>query len=189
MKSRLLLAAAAAALFTTAADAQGWHAEFFGGGTWTPHLSLGPSSVNTDTGFNAGGRLGYDLDDWFGMSGLSLDADLFYTQSHLTATPARLSSLSMMGDLIYRVDLGLPVGVYGGGGVGAVRTMLNSPTVDDGSTVFGWQVLGGVDYQFTPNSTMFVEYRHLSAHDANIAPFTRVGDTSNNVSVGLKFDL
>lgn len=191
MKVRLLTLTAAciAALCTTAAQAQGWHASVLGGGTWSPHITLGGPPQMLDSGFNAGGRIGYDLDDWTGISGLSLDGDLFYTQSHLSGTQSRESSLSFMGDLVYRLNLDDNFGVYGGGGVGAVRTMLATPSIDDGSTVFGWQALGGVDFRFTPETTMFVEYRYQEAHHANIAPFTGVGDRSNNVSVGLKFDL
>ncbi len=189
MNFRLLLVAVAATLVGTAAQAEGWNASILGGQVWSPHLSVGGVPQKVDQGFNAGGRLGYDLDSWTGLSGLSADADLFYTQSDYSGTQARLSSLSMMGDLIYRVDLGLPVGVYGGGGVGAVRVMVDSNNVHGSSTVFAWQALGGVDYQFTPEAKLFAEYRYQNAHNANIAPLTGVGYTSNNASVGLKFDL
>lgn len=191
MTYRLLTAASFAALLcATSANAQGWHISALGGGVWAPHTTLSGTPQALDSGFNAGGRVGYDLDDWFGMSGLSFDADLFYTQSHFSGVPnGRLSSLSFMGDLIYRVPLSDSFGLYAGGGVGAVRIMLNTPGVDDGSTVFGWQGLGGVDFQFTPETRFFVEYRYQEAHDANIAGITGVGNHSNNVSVGLKFDL
>ncbi|MEJ0025347.1 MAG: outer membrane beta-barrel protein [Rhizomicrobium sp.] len=189
MKFRLLFVAVAATLIATEAQADGWHASILGGTVWSPHLSVGGVPQKIDSGFNAGGRLGYDLRSWTGLSGLSLDADVFYTQSGYSGSQSRLSSLSMMGDLVYRVDLGLPVGVYAGAGAGAVRTMVDSHTVHDAGTVFGWQALGGVDYQFTPETKMFAEYRYQNAHNANVGPLTGVGYTSNNVSVGLKFDL
>ncbi len=190
MNLRLVFAVSLAALCGTAgAHAEGWTASVLGGSTWSPHLSVGGVPNAVDNGFNAGGRLGYDWGDELYVPNLSTDLDLFYTQSHFTGTQARLSSLSIMGNLIYHVDLNLPVGVYGGAGAGAVRTMVDSSLVDDGSTVFGWQAIGGVDYQFTPEAKLFAEYRYLNAHDANIGPYHGVGDTSNNVSVGLKFDL
>jgi opacity protein-like surface antigen len=186
----LLLASALAVITATASQAQGWNISLMGGETFDPHLSAGATSLNMNDGFNAGGRLGYDLDDWTGISGLTLATDIFYTQSHYSGTPsARLATLSFMGDLIYRVDLGLPVGVYGGAGVGGVRDMVNSNTVDNSSTVFAWQALGGIDYQIMPDTKMFAEYRYQNAHDANVAPLNHVGYTSNNVSVGLKLDL
>ncbi|MEI9993916.1 MAG: outer membrane beta-barrel protein [Rhizomicrobium sp.] len=190
MKSHsLLLATAIAAIAATGAQAQGWNISVMGGSTWSPRLTLGAAPRDVDNGFNGGGRLGYDLDGWTGLSGLSADADIFYTQSDYTGRQSRLSSLSFMGDLIYRVDLGLPVGVYGGAGVGGVRTMVNNLTVDSGSTVFAWQALGGIDYQISPETSMFAEYRYQDAHNANVGTLNNVGYRSNNVSVGLKFDL
>src|ERR1700689_2022485 len=137
MKSRMmLLAVLLTGATVTGAQAQGWNISVMGGETWSPHLSVGGVPSAVDNGFNAGGRLGYDLDSLTGLSGLSTAADIFYTQSdYRHAGEGRLSSLSFMGDLIYRVDLGLPVGVYGGAGVGGVRTMVNNLTTDSGSTV------------------------------------------------------
>jgi opacity protein-like surface antigen len=191
MKTRsLLLVSAIAILTATGAQAQGWNFSIMGGSTWSPNLPEGAGPLRAvDNGFNAGGRLGYDLDDWTGFSGLSADLDTFYTQSDYTGRQSRLSSLSFMGDLIYHVDLGLPVGVYGGAGVGGVRTMLNTQQVDSGGTVFAWQALGGIDYHFSPDTTVFAEYRYQDAHDANVGTIPGVGYRSNNVSVGLKFAL
>jgi opacity protein-like surface antigen len=185
----ILLAAALAAVSATAAQAEGWNLSLMGGSTWSPALSVGAANHPMDEGFNAGGRLGYDLDSWTGISGLTLASDVFYTQSDYSNTQTRLSSLTFMGDLIYRVDLGLPVGVYGGAGAGAVRTMVSGPTIDNSGTVFAWQALGGIDYRITPESKLFAEYRYQDAHDANLAPLTGVGYKSNNVSVGVKIDL
>jgi len=189
MKFRLLTIACVAALTATAASAQGWNASILGGPTWSPDLSLNGARAPLDNGFNVGGRLGYDIGDDYGFPGLTLALDTFYTQSHYSGTQSRASSLSFMGDVLYRVDFGSPFGIYGGGGVGAVRTGLDTPATSESSTVFGWQGIAGADYRFNPDTSMFVEYRYLNAHNANIAPFTGVGNTSDNVSVGLKFDL
>ena len=186
----LMFASALAVITATAAQAQGWNISLMGGETYSPRLAVGATTFKVDNGFNAGGRLGYDLDDWTGVSGLTLATDVFYTQSHYTGHVSGISTVSVMEDLIYHVDLGLPVGVYGGAGVGGVRTMVsaNAP-ISDGGTVFAWQALGGVDYRLTPESKLFVEYRYQDAHDANVAPLTGVGYKSNNVSVGVKLDL
>lgn len=190
MKFRLLTIACVAALAATGANAQGWNASFLGGPTWSPNLSFNGARVPVDNGFNAGGRLGYDIGDDYGFPGLTLALDTFYTQSHYTGTQSRMSSLSFMGDALYHFNFGSsPFGIYAGGGVGAVRTGLDTPVRSGSSTVFGWQGIAGTDYRFNPDTSMFVEYRYLNAHNANIAPFTGVGNTSDNVSVGLKFDL
>src|ERR1700761_8228105 len=127
MNYRLLGAAVvAAALTATAASADGMYASILGGGTWDPHLTLGAGSANVHPGFNAGGRLGYGLDDMIGLSGFSVEGDIFYNQQDYRASVARLASVSYMGDLVYHLDTGTPFGVYGGAGVGAVRTMVDN---------------------------------------------------------------
>jgi opacity protein-like surface antigen len=95
-----------------------------------------------------------------------------------------------MGDLIYRLDLGIPLGVYGGAGVGGVRTEIDDPLSNRNRTVLGWQALGGLDYQVDEVATLFVEYRHQNAHNVNLR-FTGgpVGNTSDNASVGVKLRL
>ena len=185
----VLFATVFAAAAVTAAQADDWNISLLGGPTYSPHLSVSGAPRKIDDGFNAGARLGYDLNSWTGISGLTLAADGLYTQSHYSGTQARLSTVSFMGDLIYRVDLGLPVGVYGGAGAGGVHDMISSGNHDSGSTVFAWQALGGVDYQVAPEAKLFAEYRYQNAHNANVGAFTGVGYTSNNVSAGVKIDL
>lgn len=190
MNSRLLFAVLTATLLAgTSAQAQGWDVSVMGGPTWSPHIEVGGLTQGMDTGYNLGGRLEYNLDDWLGTRGFSLAGDVFYNDSHFNAAPGHLSSLSFMGDVIYHLDTNLPFGVYGGAGVGAVRTAIRSPGVDDSGTVLGWQVLGGLDYPVSDNATMFAEYRYQNAHDADIGTVHGVGNTSNNLSVGVKFAL
>lgn len=190
MNSKLLFAAMAVALLGgTAAQAQGWDVSVMGGPTWSPRINVGGLTQGMDTGYNVGGRVEYNLDDWLGTRGFSLAGDLFYDNSHFETAPGHLSSLSFMGDLVYHVDTGLPVGLYGGAGVGAVRTGLSTPAADGSSTVFGWQVLGGLDYPVADNAAMFAEYRYQNAHDVNIGAVHGIGNTSNNFSVGVKFAL
>lgn len=191
MNFRLLGAAAVAAVLTTsAASADGMYASILGGGSWDPHLTLGAGKSDLNSGFNAGARIGYGFDDMVGLSGFSVEADAFYNQQDYKASRARLSSLSYMGNLIYHLDTRTPFGVYGGGGIGAVRTMVDNVGYSGSGTTLGWQALGGVDYQIMPAAKMFAEYRYQNAHNAHIGfAATEVGNTSNNVSVGLKFAL
>jgi len=184
------LVAACAALISTTANAQGWHASILGGPTWSPHINIGGGTRKIDDGFNAGGRVGYDLDNWLGMSGFALDTDLFYTQSSFRGLNDRYSSLSLMENLTYRVNTGFSdVSLYGGGGIGAYRAMIDGPSLNGGSTVMGWQAIGGIEFPFTREARMFGEYRYQNAHDVNIGGVSGISNTSNNVSVGVKFDL
>ncbi|HEX4296150.1 MAG TPA: outer membrane beta-barrel protein [Rhizomicrobium sp.] len=190
----MLSTAALAALLTTGgASAQGWYVSVLGGTTIdTPHINIGGGHATPQVGFNGGGRFGYDLDDVVPWSGFALETDIFYNQAHFVGSDsARRDSLSFMGDLIYHVPTGWPVGIYGGAGIGAVNSEVYANSTHDDSTVLGWQALGGVDYAFAPDTKLFAEYRYQQAHDANldIPVATRVGNTTNNVSVGVKFDL
>jgi opacity protein-like surface antigen len=195
MKTSVLAAALLASVTVAGAAqaqdyAQGWYVSILGGPTIAPHLTYanGPAAMNT--GFNAGGRVGYQLDSWLPMSGFALEADAFYNQSHYTGpTSARLSSGSLMGNLVYHFDTGTPFGVYGGAGVGAVKTSIGGNGINGSSTNLGWQALGGVDYALTNNTALFAEYRYQNAHDINISTAGHFGNTSNNVSVGVKFNL
>ena len=70
--------------------------------------------------------------------------------------------------------------------LGAVHDDLNG-TLHGSSTVFGWQALGGLEYAMAPKTSLFAEYRYQNAHDANIGVTGPIGNTSNNVSMGVKF--
>ena len=190
-------AAAVLASAATSASAQDWpnlqnmYVSILGGQTFYPNLSYDGGLSSIDRGFNAGGRIGYGLDEWSPVSGFSVEADAFYDQSDLSGnTRARYDSLSYMGNLIYHLDTGFPVGIYGGAGAGAVRTEVADPLSNRNSTVFGWQALGGLEYPFSPEASLFVEYRYQNAHDANLRFIGGpVGNTTNNASVGVKFHL
>jgi opacity protein-like surface antigen len=184
-----LTAAAALLIFATAAEAQPvtgpYSFSVLGGWTSHPGLTLGTARPNLDEGFNVGARVGTDLGAM--LPGLGLDADYFYNQSNYqgSASGAKLGSSSYMADITYHVPLAGAWSGYGGAGLGGVTDNL-SGNLHGASTVFGWQALGGVEYQFTPSMGMFAEYRYQNAHDANIGG-NAVGNTSNNLSMGVKF--
>jgi opacity protein-like surface antigen len=188
MRRYLLPAAIAAVVFSAgAASADDAFISIMGGPTFAPALSVDGAKAGMDNGFNGGLRVGYGLDDW-NLSGFTIDADGFFDQSHYSGSFARLRSASFMGDLMYHLNTGTPFGIYGGAGLGAVNTNYESPTAGGSSTVFGWQAIGGVEYKFSPQTSLFTEYRYQNAHDANTA-VPGVGNTSNNLSVGVKFNL
>jgi opacity protein-like surface antigen len=200
MKTPLLLSACAIAAmtFATGANADMWDGAYvsvLGGPTiGSPHVTLGNGVGYPNNGFNAGGRIGYKLDTYVPWSGFAVEGDIFYNRSNFDGSRARESSLSGMGNLVYHIDTGFPVGAYVGAGVGAVSTQIRGNGLNgDESTTLGWQGIGGVDYQFSPETAIFAEYRYLNAHDANLVlpdgSFGRVSNLSQNVSVGLKFNL
>ena len=93
-----------------------------------------------------------------------------------------------MGDVIYHLPFDFPLHLYGGAGIGVINDSLGG-TLAGSSTVLGWQALGGAEFALSPQTSLFAEYRYQNAHDANIGGIKNVGNTSNNVSVGVKFNM
>ena len=190
---KYLIAVSAILLSASAADADMFdnsyidhsYVSLLGGWSSHPDLSFGAGHAAVDDGYNAGARVGTWLD---ALPGFTLDADYFFNRSDYPGHAAHLNSSSVMGDLIYHFNTGLPVSIYGGAGLGAVNDRVGGP-IHDSSTVFGWQALGGAEFPLNPSTALFAEYRYQNAHDANVGTVARVGNTSNNVSVGMKFSL
>src|ERR1041384_2697299 len=161
-----------------------------GGPTFAPGLRVGNTKNDMDTGFNVGARAGYYLKDW-NLPNLSVEADFLLNQSDYSRTNnARLQSSSYMGNLIYHVPTDSPFSIYGGAGLGAVNTNIDNGVGNHGgSTVLGWQALGGVEYRASEWASLFAEYRYQNAHNVNAGGLTQIGNTSNNLSVGVKWHL
>lgn len=194
MKKFVLSSAAALLMATGAAQADSrhsdnWYASILGGASFDPALMAGGSLHDMNTGYNVGARVGYGLDNMLPMSGWSVEADTFYNQSgYKDGDASHLASTSFMGNLVYHVNTGSPIAIYGGAGIGAVNDRVGG-AIHDSSTVLGWQALGGLEYPVSQDMSLFTEYRYQNAHDANIGALRGVGNTSNNVSVGMKFSL
>lgn len=156
-------------------------------GGWSSHpaLAFGAGHNGVDDGYNVGARAGTWLN---GLPGITADVDYFHNEADVTGTGARFVSNSYMGDLTYHLPVNDAFSLYGGGGIGAITTSLNG-TAHGGSTVLGWQALGGAEYRLNDMTAMFAEYRYQNAHNANLDTISNVGNTSNNLSVGVKFSL
>ena len=193
MKKLVLSSVTALALFTGAARADSTHtdnmyASILGGASFDPALMAGGSLHGMDTGYNIGARFGYGLDNVIGMPGFSVEADTFWNSSGYKDNASHLASTSLIGNLIYHFNTGGPVMLYGGAGLGAVNDRVGGD-VHASSTVLGWQALGGIEFPVSSDKSLFTEYRYQNAHDANVGALSGVGNTSNNLSVGMKFSL
>ena len=193
MKNLVLSSTAALLLFAGAAHADSTHtdnmyASILGGASFDPALMAGGSLHDMDTGYNIGARFGYGLDNLIGMPGFSVEADTFWNSTGYKPDASHLASSSLMGNLIYHFNTGGPVMLYGGAGLGAVNDRVGGD-IHASSTVFGWQALGGIEYPVSNDMSLFTEYRYQNAHDANVGALSGVGNTSNNISVGMKFSL
>ena len=189
MKNLFLASAITLLLGTAAAQAESY-VSILGGPTFAPGLNVGGTKNSMDTGFNVGARYGYYLDNW-NLPNFSVEADgLFGQSAYSGSSNARLQSSSYMGNLIYHLPMDGPFQVYGGAGLGAVNTNFDNGIGNHGgSTVLGWQALGGLEYRASEQASLFAEYRYQNAHDANAGGFTRVGNTGNHLSLGVKWHL
>ena len=194
MKNLFVASAVALLLGTAAAQADfrdNSYVSILGGPTFAPGLNVNGTKFGMDTGFNVGARFGYNLTEW-NLPNFSLEADGLFNQSTYTGgvNDARLQSSSYMGNLIYHLPTDTPFELYGGAGLGAVNTNIDNGLGNHGgSTVFGWQMLGGVEYRASEQASLFAEYRYQNAHNVNAGGFTNVGNTSNNLSFGVKWHL
>jgi opacity protein-like surface antigen len=183
------LFAATAILGIGEAKAQSY-VSVLGGPTFAPDLNVNGTTHGMDTGYNVGARYGYYLNDW-NLPNVSLEADGLFSQSNYSnTTNARLQSSSYMANAIYHLPLNAPFELYGGAGLGAVNTNIdNGAGNHGGSTVLGWQALGGLEYRASDQASIFAEYRYQNAHDVNAGGLTQVGNTGNNLSFGVKWRL
>ena len=192
----LIIASAATLLFGTLAAQADTYVSVLGGPTFAPGLNVSGTTHGMDTGFNVGARVGTSLDtlnlpNLPDLSNFSIEADGLFSQSNYSGTAnARLQSSSYMGNLIYHLPLDGPFELYGGAGLGAVSTNIDNGVGNHGgSTVLGWQALGGVEYRASDQASLFAEYRYQNAHDVNAGGLTNNGNTSNNLSFGVKWHL
>ena len=194
MKKLIVASAAALLLGMTAAGSSAWadtYVSVLGGPTFAPDLRVGATKNPMDTGFNVGARVGTTLDNW-NLPNFSVEADGLFNRSTYSASNnnARLQSSSYMANLIYHMPTGTPFGIYGGAGLGAVNTNIDNGIGNHGgSTVLGWQAIGGVEYRASEWASLFAEYRYQDAHNVNAGGLTQVGNRSNNVSFGVKWHL
>jgi opacity protein-like surface antigen len=187
--SAVALALGASVLSIGAAQADSY-VSVLGGPTFDPGLNVNGSKNGMDTGFNVGARYGYYLNDW-NLPNVSLEADGLFSQSNYSGTSnARLQSSSYMANAIYHLPTNSPFELYGGAGIGAIDTNVDNGVGNHGgSTVLGWQALGGVDYRVSDQASIFAEYRYQNAHDVNAGGLTGISNTSNNLSFGVKWRL
>lgn len=183
---KFLICLSALLLSAVAADADiapGGFVSLLGGWSSHPDLSFGPTHAPMGDGSNMGARIGSTLG---ALPNFTLDGDYFFNRSDYSGGAAHLNSSSGMADLVYHLPTNMPLQFYGGAGIGVVNDNL-SGNLHGGSMVMGWQALGGVEYPLANGPSLFAEYRYQNAHDANIGAIRNVGNTSNNVSVGVKF--
>jgi OOP family OmpA-OmpF porin len=124
-------------------------------------------------GFNVGGRAGFQMGPW------RLEGELSYrrndTQNLQMILPinrpgmagnAERHSLAEMANVIYDMDLGLPLTPHVGGGIGAAEVTRNLSNrfggTHDTVTVFAYQAIGGLRYMVLPSLAFDIDYRYFA---------------------------
>ena len=188
MNTRLLATAALGAAIGASmpAEAEGPYIGAFGGVSVLKDGELDVESggmsydlkVENDTGWTAGGALGYAFD-----FGLRAEAELAYRQNeidkfHVMGTSVGVSgdttALSALGNLWYDIPVSLAVRPFIGAGIGMAEIGMNhaqagnANIIDDSDWVLAYQLGAGLAYQLSPGLDVTAEYRYFGTEDATL---------------------
>jgi opacity protein-like surface antigen len=113
-------------------------------------------------GFRTEIELGYRLNDLDEIRGKGVFAG--FGSAPLNGD---ISSLSLMVNGYYDIDLGASVTPFIGGGLGFARVALDSSDfgIDDNDTVFAYQFAAGVSFALNPKLNLDLQYRLFGTSD------------------------
>jgi OmpA-OmpF porin, OOP family len=188
---KVLLAAAAVVALPAIAQAQqdvyapGVYLGVEGGLNWMFNTTILGQQVSPQTGWAAGGKIGYDF------IGPRIEVEGLYRQNvngnffGNRAITGQISQVTAMANFLYDFNaLGAFVPYIGAGaGVGFVDSDFNL-----GSTVFAFQGILGVGYNFSPNLRFNIEGRYIGTTNPSVAGTTWTNnDAAVLASVQIKF--
>ena len=172
--------AAAAAILATGAGAQTFY--LGGEGGWSvledqtdKAKGLAPVRARFNDGFAAGARAGYEWGPWrFEEEYVYRNNDLNRLSVGAFKVPGvsgSRESHAIMTNVLYDINLGWPVTPHVGAGIGAVNIIDNARVggvrlFRDDDWQFGYQAIGGLRYNVTPNVALDLDYRYLASTDA-----------------------
>ena len=179
---KVLLAAAAVIALPAIAEAQdvqtpGVYFGVEGGLNWMFNTTILGQNVSPATGWAAGGKFGYDF------IGPRIEVEGLYRQNNNgnffgnRAITGQISQVTAMANLLYDFNaFGAFVPYIGAGaGVGFIDSDFNL-----GSTVFAYQGILGVGYNWSPNLRFNLEGRYIGTTNPSVA-----GTTWNNNNISL----
>lgn len=192
MSLRAILCIAALLASTSAAQAQSWSAEVYGGTVFDRSEDYDGISFDLDSGTAFGAGI-YNT-SWLG--GVELGLDLMSTRADYTGFTSGVNTLSLMA--VARVPFALSgaTEAYVGAGLGTIRVEYDGgssfPAFTGDDTVAGGQLSLGIRYAFAAQSGVFAELKHQRAFDD--AEIVAGGVTipqsysSTSLLVGVSFD-
>jgi len=116
------------------------------------------------------------------LDGLSVEADVLYSARDYSYGDETYSTLSLMANAKYTVELNDTFSIYGAVGLGYVwgTDAWSGNSADYGS--FGYQVIAGVGAKLTDNISAVAEYRFQDTFDKS--NFEGSGDYGLSIPVG-----
>lgn len=179
-----------------------------------PYIGLGgiyviPQDSNTDQ--NPGATLDGDIewDDGWGTlgslgyawgNGLRTELELSYRDNNASSIGnndlgGSVDAMSGMVNVLYDVDVGLPLKPYIGAGAGVSRVQFDNvgpaggPTIDDGKTSWAWQGIAGASYSLGQSTDLTLDYRYFSAPDVELGttPDYETEYNTHNIVLGMRF--
>lgn len=183
MNTRILIRLVAGVVLAAVAEAHadGWYVFAGVGPSYTEDVSgtIGAARLREGygTGFMVHGGTGYQVGP-YRVEGEITYAEHPIKQVTLGGTQGTSggdrSTLAGLASFYVDFDTSTRWVPYAGAGIGAANIALNnvlaSPSVvlDDGDTVFAFQLKGGVAYSLSPSTRVSVGYRFFSADDTRL---------------------
>ena len=166
----IMLAGAAALALTGAAAADtpaGFYLDLGAGGNWLQDFE----GQDFDMGYYVGGTAGYKIDNGlkfeFEVAYRSNDFDFVFGQTALFRGTGEVTSFSVMGNMLYDIDLGPGYSLSLGGGVGTARIGFDAaPFLDDRDWVFAFQGLAEIEAMVSDDIGIFAGYNYFEANNA-----------------------
>jgi outer membrane protein OmpA-like peptidoglycan-associated protein len=200
----------AAAIILSVTPARAETLYFGGEGGWTllqdqkiRAAGLPATTERFNSGFAAGARIGYEEGSW------RFEAEYTYRRNEadrITSGGVNFNNIggsrqahAFLANLIYEMDFGWPVKPHIGGGIGGVllKDKLNGPglpILNDSNWEIGYQGIGGLRYDLTPNIAIDLDYRYFATTDprfhvtGNGIPY-KTGYSTHNVMASIVYRL
>ncbi|MEQ9812050.1 MAG: outer membrane beta-barrel protein, partial [Azospirillaceae bacterium] len=194
-----MLLALPATLHAQGLDLEGnWYIQGGGGLNWaldqdgtSSDVSQGvppfPLNGETDTGWLAGGAIGYAWANGFRteLEGVYRSNDVESLSAPtlpfaLTGVGGQTDAVGIMANVLYDIDTGTAITPYLGGGVGAGNVDYEVRANGSVATADTWGValqgIAGVSYALSDSFELFTDYRYFTVLDSTVSGVDSAGD-------------
>ena len=161
----------------------------FGGLNWD---NVG-KGLTSDTGYVMGGAFGSDVPS---IKGLKAEVELAFRSSDVSipwGLSAKHETTTIMGNLVYDVDLGseyIRPFLVGGIGYGVNKGIIENLSVASlESAGFSWQVGAGLSTPLVEGVDASIEYRYLTTPEIQAFGYQAAGGDNSSVLIGISMRL